>query len=288
MASLRMTGRFLSFALCIVFVVSLIGCGGGFKRRISFHKKHPRNSRGRYVVSGQSHRRPPKSHQDMFIWPLDKFTFMSGFGIRRGRRHDGVDLAAKGGTPVKAAANGEVAFSGRMRGYGNLILLKHDNNYFTAYAHNRANLVKKGKKVKQGQTIAKVGRTGRATGNHVHFEIRRGQQAMDPVAFLPARADVKVRIAAKSKKRKKRKSSVKRSKGAKIRQGVARLQKKKTPAKTTIAKKTKISSKDSQAKSSQAKSTAVKKPAIKNTSKKKSSKKLALKKTKSGKAMSNK
>lgn len=183
----------LAIGICAAFIASAVGCGGGAKRRVSFHKRERPQSRSSLVVRGQSHKKPPRALKGVFIWPLDKFTFMSGFGIRRGRRHDGIDIAAKGGTPVKASADGKVVFSGRMRGYGNLILLKHDNNYFTAYSHNRENLVNKGKNVKQGQVIAKVGRTGRATGNHVHFEIRQGQQAMDPLHFLPARGGVLVK-----------------------------------------------------------------------------------------------
>lgn len=170
-----MTKRIGTLLLALLIGLAFVaetGCGFG-------SKKHAKSSRRRSLTTVSS---------PHFIWPLDSGTYMSGFGIRHGRRHDGIDIAAKGGTPIKAAADGEVVFSKRMRGYGRLILIKHDNNFFTAYAHNRQNLVNKGKKVKQGQAIAKVGRSGRATGNHVHFEVRKGQQAVDPLYFLPARA----------------------------------------------------------------------------------------------------
>jgi cytochrome c-type biogenesis protein CcmE len=167
----RIITIFLAILVAAAFVAET-GCGFG-------SKKHAKSSRRRSrAVASSPH----------FIWPLDNGTYMSGFGVRHGRRHDGIDLAAKSGTPIKAAADGEVVFSKRMRGYGRLILIKHKDNFFTAYAHNRENLVNKGKKVKQGQVIAKVGRSGRATGNHVHFEVRKGQQAVDPLNFLPARA----------------------------------------------------------------------------------------------------
>lgn len=119
-----------------------------------------------------------------FIWPI-RGQLSSLYGMRRGRRHDGIDIRAKTGTPVMAADQGEVVFSKRMRGYGNLILIKHDEDFFTVYAHNSVNLAKKGKKVKTGEMIAKTGRTGRATGPHLHFEVREGTKARNPLFFLP-------------------------------------------------------------------------------------------------------
>jgi murein DD-endopeptidase MepM/ murein hydrolase activator NlpD len=119
-----------------------------------------------------------------FSWPVDgKITSL--FGIRNGRRHDGIDLSAKTGTPIKAAGPGKVVFSGRMKGYGNLIIIRHRDDFFTVYAHNDKNKVGKGDNVKDRQTIATVGRTGRATGPHLHFEVRHGQKARNPLFFLP-------------------------------------------------------------------------------------------------------
>jgi len=127
-----------------------------------------------------------KFYRGRFIWPVDgKLT--SKFGIRNGRRHDGIDISAKKGTPIKAAAAGKVVYAGAMRGYGKLILLRHKDNMFTAYSHNNSNKVRKGQTVRQGQKIGTVGRTGRATGPHVHFEIRHGQTARNPLFFLPKR-----------------------------------------------------------------------------------------------------
>lgn len=120
-----------------------------------------------------------------FAWPLHKYTVTSQYGWRRGRPHDGVDLSAKPGTPIYAAADGRVIYSKRFAGYGNLIVLKHGNSYFTAYAHATALLIPLGKKVRRGQKIATVGRTGRASGPHLHFEIRKKTQAIDPLTVLP-------------------------------------------------------------------------------------------------------
>lgn len=140
----------------------------------SFSKKLPKGESNRTVYTDHTR----------FIWPVDG-KVLSPFGIRKGRRHDGVDIKASRGTPIKAAANGSVVFSGRMRGYGNLILIRHAEHFFTAYAHNRVNQVKKGNRVKKGSTIGLVGSTGRSTGPHLHFEVRQGEKARNPLFFLP-------------------------------------------------------------------------------------------------------
>jgi murein DD-endopeptidase MepM/ murein hydrolase activator NlpD len=121
-----------------------------------------------------------------FAWPV-KGALISQFGIRNGRRHDGVDLKGDTGDPIKASAKGKVVFSGQMRGYGNIIIVRHKDDFFTVYAHNSKNIARKDDNVKEGQLIAKVGRTGRATGPHLHFEVRNGQKARNPLFFLPHR-----------------------------------------------------------------------------------------------------
>jgi lipoprotein NlpD len=141
-----------------------------------------------------------KTYRGAFIWPVSgKLT--SPFGMRDGRRHDGIDVSAPSGTPIRAAASGRVVFSGSMRGYGNLILVRHKDNMFTAYAHNSMNKARKGQQVKQGDVIAKVGRTGRASGSHLHFEIRHGQTARNPLFFLPDRMTPKGTAIARSSKK---------------------------------------------------------------------------------------
>lgn len=122
-----------------------------------------------------------------FSWPL-RGTITSRFGSRGSRMHDGIDIGAKRGTPVHAAADGVVVYSDhRLSGYGNLIILRHSGNVFTAYAHNQRNLVRRGEHVKRGDIISRVGQTGRASGPHLHFEIRRGSTPVDPLAYLPHR-----------------------------------------------------------------------------------------------------
>jgi murein DD-endopeptidase MepM/ murein hydrolase activator NlpD len=118
----------------------------------------------------------------------------SNFGVRAdpfdGQRkfHHGVDIAAAAGSPIHAAAPGRVVFSGVMPGYGNLIEVDHGGGWATRYAHNSKNLVNVGDQVDAGRQIGLVGRTGRASGDHLHFEARRDGRAVDPKIFLAATA----------------------------------------------------------------------------------------------------
>jgi murein DD-endopeptidase MepM/ murein hydrolase activator NlpD len=121
-----------------------------------------------------------------FGWPVHGVV-TSGFGIRDGRPHEGIDISTREGAPIWAAAAGIVTFSGRLRGYGNIVLVKHDAVYTTAYAHNKRNRVQKGDRVERGQHIADVGKTGNARARFplVHFEVRRGETPRDPLRYLP-------------------------------------------------------------------------------------------------------
>jgi lipoprotein NlpD len=135
---------------------------------------------------GKSAKAIIKKWKGQFIWPVEKGVLTSKYGIRGGRRHDGIDVAAPEGTAVLAAADGKVLYSGdQQRGYGNLVIIRHKDDMITVYAHNKVNLVKEGQAVKQGQVIAQVGTTGRATGPHVHFEIRKRTKPRNPLFFLP-------------------------------------------------------------------------------------------------------
>lgn len=109
----------------------------------------------------------------------------SEYGLRNGRPHKGIDIAAKAGTPVYAVLDGVVVFSGVQGAYGNVVVLEHPDFVMTVYAHNESNLVKVNDKVKQGQQIATLGATGDATGPHLHFEYRLKGKAINPRKVLP-------------------------------------------------------------------------------------------------------
>lgn len=128
----------------------------------------------------------PAAQGARFIWPVDVGVLYSGFGIRQGVRHDGIDLGAPEGTPVRAAGDGEVIYVGSDKAFGNLVILRHDDRLVTVYAHNQQVLVAIGQRVKRGQVIAQLGQTGRSEGPHLHFEVREGSRAVDPVLYLPA------------------------------------------------------------------------------------------------------
>ena len=122
-------------------------------------------------------------------WPVRSGYITSNYGFRihptRHRRmfHQGVDFAAPRGTPIVAVADGDVVFSGRRNGYGQIVEVRHANGYITRYAHNSANLVQEGQHVRKGQHIAAVGATGTATGPHCHFEVLKDDQHLDPIRF---------------------------------------------------------------------------------------------------------
>lgn len=117
------------------------------------------------------------------IWPVNG-TVTSGYGMRWGRMHEGIDIAATSGTPIVVAATGTVIHAGWLGGYGNLVVVDHGNGLATAYAHASAILVGTGQQVSQGTTIALVGSTGHSTGPHLHFEVRVNGVAVDPLLYL--------------------------------------------------------------------------------------------------------
>jgi lipoprotein NlpD len=122
----------------------------------------------------------------VFIWPLLSGTLTSNFGPRGRSFHDGIDIGAPPGTVVRAARDGDVIYSDTLRGYGNVVIVQHPGGYATVYAHNEENLVDAGSKVRQGQPVAKVGRSGRTSGPNLHFEIRKDNVARNPIYFLPS------------------------------------------------------------------------------------------------------
>jgi len=143
----------------------------------------PRRSQPSQIPRAGSVPLDPAAHGEPLAWPLHG-VLVSAFGMRDSEQHEGIDLAAPEGTPVLAAASGKVLFAGFQRGYGNLVLVGHDGGLVTIYAHNAENLVVAGDPVARGQRIARVGRSGNATGPHLHFEVRVGTRPRDPLRFL--------------------------------------------------------------------------------------------------------
>lgn len=128
---------------------------------------------------------PPARSGKSFAWPV-KGQIISGFGKKKtGFHNDGVNIAVKAGTPIRAAENGVVSYVGNeMRSFGNLILVSHADGYVTAYGHTERALVAKGDAVKKGEVIAYAGSTGSVTESQLHFEIRKKGKAVNPVAML--------------------------------------------------------------------------------------------------------
>ena len=124
-----------------------------------------------------------------FRWPV-KGRVISGFGTKPdGGHNDGINISVPQGTPVKAAENGVVAYAGsELKGYGNLVLVRHANNWVSAYANNETLLVKRGDKVKRGQVIARAGTTGSVSKPQVHFELRKGSRPVDPTKYMSSMA----------------------------------------------------------------------------------------------------
>src|SRR5512134_3245662 len=130
---------------------------------------------------------PPPISGDGFIWPV-RGKIISAFGTKdQGHQNDGINIAAPRGTPVRATENGVVAYAGNeLRGFGNLVLIRHADGWITAYAHNDKLLVRRGQIVRKGQDIATVGSSGGVGEPQLHFQMRQGKNAVDPAKQLDA------------------------------------------------------------------------------------------------------
>lgn len=136
------------------------------------------------IPGGQRLPEVSRSNTIRFIWPVVG-EISSPFGMRWGRLHSGIDIAADAGTSVKASRSGRIVFAGWRGGYGKAVIIEHDQGYSTLYGHLSNYLVETGQVVVAGETIARVGSTGNSTGPHLHFEIRNQEQPMNPLSFMP-------------------------------------------------------------------------------------------------------
>ena len=159
----------------------VVGANSAPRRRPAVSKPA---SRGRIIARPT----PPPRSKSGFVWPV-RGDLASRFGPKEGGLHnDGINIIAKQGTAVKSADAGVVVYaSNALEGYGNLLLIKHRGGWMTAYAHNERILVQLNQQVKRGELVARVGKSGDVKEAQLHFEIRRGRQALDPLKYLNRR-----------------------------------------------------------------------------------------------------
>jgi murein DD-endopeptidase MepM/ murein hydrolase activator NlpD len=136
------------------------------------------------------------------IWPVETGKISSHFGLRKNRLHAGLDISAPRGTPVRASADGQVIIARRQGAYGKLVIIEHASDRQTVYSHLDTFAVTEGDIVKAGEFIGRVGRTGRATGAHLHFETRIANGVpRDPLAFLPRVTTILPKVSLKDSRR---------------------------------------------------------------------------------------
>ena len=161
---------------------------GSLSSKVSNTKqKHINKNNNKTNVSKKSNTyKAPANRTAKFMWPVNG-KVVSGFGsIGKGRKNDGINIKAPLGSDVKAADKGIIAYAGNeLKGFGNLILIKHPDGWITAYAHNQKLLVRKGQQVVKGEKIATVGKSGGVDSPQLHFEVRAGKKAVNPRKYLP-------------------------------------------------------------------------------------------------------
>jgi len=147
---------------------------------------------GSLPPSAAAHAAPPQrisARSGSLQWPL-RGVLYARFGRKGKNPHDGIDLSAPAGTPVKTAGEGTVLFAGPQQGYGLLVIVEHPRGLVSVYAHNRDLRVRTGQAIREGQVIATVGESGKTSGPHLHFEVRQDGEPVDPLPLLgppPAR-----------------------------------------------------------------------------------------------------
>ncbi|NCN26525.1 M23 family metallopeptidase [bacterium] len=162
-----------------IYVVSLVVCSLLLATCSSSRKRGASAGRDRYSKYQPDGR-------IAFAWPLNRIKITSYYGWRRGGRlHDGLDLKEQKGANIYASEAGRVIHRGWIRGYGYTVMIDHGGGWSSLYAHLSAYAVSAGQIVKQRQVIGKVGRSGRASGSHLHFEIRKNSDPLDPLPLMP-------------------------------------------------------------------------------------------------------
>jgi len=181
--------------LAVVSIFLLDGCATGRGRTGRFDRIPARQSSYRVHGTNEigllstSQKQKLQARTRAWRWPTNEVVLTSKFGTRGGDHHDGVDLRASSGTTVRAAADGKVIYAGsKISGYGRMVVLRHSGRLSTIYAHNSRLFVREGVNVRRGQQIALSGNTGHSSGPHLHFEVREGVTAIDPLLLLPSPA----------------------------------------------------------------------------------------------------
>jgi murein DD-endopeptidase MepM/ murein hydrolase activator NlpD len=160
---------------------------GAYRVRYVSSQDSPKRAARKKKSSKKKQKKKRAPVKNYLKWPV-KGTLTSTFGKRGTRKHDGIDIGASRGTPIYAAAAGQVVFSDwGPTGYGLMVIIKHKHHLTTVYAHNSKNWVRKNAWVKRGQKVASVGKTGRATGPHLHFEVRNDSHPRNPLKYLPTK-----------------------------------------------------------------------------------------------------
>ncbi|MEZ0392606.1 MAG: M23 family metallopeptidase [Pseudobdellovibrionaceae bacterium] len=175
----------MRFFLSLFLFAVLAGCSTSSKQPIHADQPAPPSSGNSEEDKVLSQWQDERS-RGFFEWPVDDARMTRGFLPNRRKPHLGLDLAAPKGTKIYAAHEGQVIYAGRdFRGFGKMVLIEGAGGWATLYAHFSSIQVKEGQKVSQGQQIGLMGRTGRASGVHLHFEIRKAKGPVDPLLYLP-------------------------------------------------------------------------------------------------------
>ncbi len=191
--------EFVKASILVLFAISLLNCAS--PQILKNQRKGLFDHFSEYNVPLPELSKDLKMVATKWVWPLKKVALTSPFGQRGHEFHEGIDLRAKRGTPVYSVSDGRVIYAGSgIKGYGKMLVIKHWGDFNTVYAHNSKLLVKRGQRVKKGKKIALTGSTGHSSGPHLHFEVRKGVVALNPVKILPPSSSWTSRVIASSKR----------------------------------------------------------------------------------------